>query len=241
MAVEFGALAPRYDELRPADRYWREAFELLVEAADLRGRRVLDVGCGTGRLLAELAGLGSRVWGIDPSAEMLAVARSKAPPGSGVRAGRAEELPFKDRWFDRVVMELVVHLVDRPRAFAEARRVLGPAGRLAIWTFEPAAFERGYLAPLFPSLLEIDLARFPTGEALGRELRAAGFADVRLVPLVQQVEQPRDQVLRKLEGRFISTLQLLDEEEFTAGLENAARTLPDPVRYERHVLFVIAA
>jgi ubiquinone/menaquinone biosynthesis C-methylase UbiE len=239
--VQFGALAPRYDELRPADRYWREAFDLFVEEADLRGQRVLDVGCGTGRLVAELAALGSRVWGIDPSAEMLAVARAKVRPGTGLRAGRAEELAFKDRWFDRVVMELVVHLVDRPRAFAEARRVLVPGGRLAVWTFDPDGFARGYLAGLFPSLLEIDLARFPSGETLVRELGTAGFADVRLVPLVQQVEQTRAQVLRKLEGRFVSTLHLLDEDEFAAGLERAERTLPDPVRSERRVFFAIAA
>ena len=44
---------------------------------------------------------------------------------STVKVAPAERLPFKDGWFERAVMWLVVHLVDRPQAFAEARRVLG--------------------------------------------------------------------------------------------------------------------
>ena len=69
-----------YDTLRPTDASWWEAFEHLVELGDLRGRRVLDVGCGTGRLAAALSGEArAKVWGIDSSDEMVAVAREDAP------------------------------------------------------------------------------------------------------------------------------------------------------------------
>ena len=51
---DFGARARVYDSLRPADEAWWEAFAALVELCDLTGRRVLDVGCGTGRLAAAL-------------------------------------------------------------------------------------------------------------------------------------------------------------------------------------------
>ena len=50
---------------------------------------------------------------------------------STVKVAPAEQLPFKDGWFERALMWLVVHLVDRPRAFGEAARVLAPDGRLA--------------------------------------------------------------------------------------------------------------
>ena len=92
------------------------------------GERVLDVGCGTGRLATELAKRGARVWGIDPSEEMLTQARSNAAGTVAFKRGKAEAMPFKDGWFDRAVFRLVVHLLDRRRAFTEIARVLAPRG-----------------------------------------------------------------------------------------------------------------
>jgi SAM-dependent methyltransferase len=81
---------------------------------------VLDVGCGTGRTAAALAErYGAKVWGVDPSEEMLAVARQKVPASVGLKAGSAEDLPFRDGWFERAVMVLVVHHVDRGRALPD--------------------------------------------------------------------------------------------------------------------------
>src|SRR5205807_5654130 len=135
---DFGKRAGSYDRLRPADANWWELFDLLVREGELHGRRVLEVGCGTGRLAEALADrAAARVWAVDPSAEMLEVARVRAPSVRFRRAA-AERLPFRDGWFDRAVMTLVVHVLDRPRAFAELRRVLRPDGCLAFATFDPA-------------------------------------------------------------------------------------------------------
>jgi ubiquinone/menaquinone biosynthesis C-methylase UbiE len=225
---DFGPLAATYDELRPADENWWELFELLVREADLVGRRVLDVGCGTGRLSAALAERGSRVWGIEPSPEMAARARER---GVNVKVARAERLPFKEGWFERAVLWLVAHLVDRPAVFTELTRVLSPDGRIAIATFDPVHFDRYYLNHLFPTLERIDRARFPEPVALVRELEAAGFAPT-LLPLSQRAEIGREEALERIRGRFISTLRLLDEAEFREGLERAERELPERVSYE---------
>ena len=52
---DFGRLASSYDRLRPTDESWLELLDVLVREGDLVGRRVLDVGCGTGRLSAAFA------------------------------------------------------------------------------------------------------------------------------------------------------------------------------------------
>ena len=148
---DFGARARVYDTLRPADDAWWGRFHALVELGDLAGRRVLDVGCGTGRLAAALADEArAKVWGIDASPEMVAVARESVPAGVGVRLAAAERLPFRDGWFDRVTMSLVIHLVDRPAALGEAKRVVAADGRVAIATFHPEHFETYWLNPFFP-------------------------------------------------------------------------------------------
>lgn len=242
MSVDFGRLADSYDRIRPVDENWWRTFEGVVQEADLRGRRVLDLGCGTGRLSAALAQQGlARVWGVDASAEMLDVARQKVPASVGLKQARAEDLPFRDGWFERVVMWLVVHLVDRPGAFREVARVLVPDGRLAVVTFAAGHFDRYWLNRYFPTIAAIDRERFPSEAALGPELGSAGFEDVRFVRRSEHGVLSREAALERIRGRHISTFDLLDEDEIDAGTAMAERELPERVEYDQEWLLAIAA
>jgi SAM-dependent methyltransferase len=239
-APDFGPLAESYDRLRPVDANWWQLFELLAAEGDLAGRRVLDVGCGTGRLAVALAERGARVWGVDPSEEMLRQARAAGGRNVGLRLGRAEALPFKDAWFERAVLRTVVHLIDRPRAFLELARVLRPGGRAVIATFAPEHFATDWLIPFFPRLAEIDRARFPTSATLQTELAAAGFGRVRVRTLEQGARLARADALERIRGRFISTLRLLDDEAFARGLARAERELPASVERTNHWVVLVA-
>jgi SAM-dependent methyltransferase len=239
---DYGARAATYDRLRPADRRWWEVFDAVVREGDLRGRRVLEVGCGTGRLAAALAERASaKVWGVDASSQMLAVARERVPRGVALKEARAEALPFKDGWFERAAAMLVVHVLDRPRAFAEARRVLGDGGRFVIATFDPAHIHGYWLNRYFPSIATIDLARFAPAGVLAGELRSAGFASVRTTELYQRNTLDRATALERVRGRHISTFDLIDETEFEAGLNRAVEELPDEVEYETQWLILVAS
>ena len=197
---------------------------------------MLDIGCGTGRFLAQLAEI-AKGWGVDASPEMLEVARTRVG-AAGLKLGSAEELPFKDGWFERATMWLVAHLVDRPRAFAEAARVLEPGGRFAVATFDPSYFDEFWLNELFPSMEAADRARFPTADELTAEL--APFDEVRLIRLSQTGSLTREVALDRIRGKHISTFDLIEDEEYEAGLERAERELPERVDYRVEWLIAVA-
>jgi 2-polyprenyl-3-methyl-5-hydroxy-6-metoxy-1,4-benzoquinol methylase len=136
---------------RGFDVYRREvnnpSFFALI--GDLKGRTVLDAGCGDGSNSRLLAGQGLRVTGIDIAEAMLAVAReeeSREPLGI-----RYENLSFSkldgvaDRSFDVVVSTMA--LMDAPNlkdSFAEFARVLPPGGMFAFSILHPCFQTRGY-------------------------------------------------------------------------------------------------
>jgi arsenite methyltransferase len=128
-------LAQKYDRLSDSQF---EGGKRLVERLGLKsGDRVLDVGCGTGRLarwIAEIVGP-SGVVGIDPLVDRVAVARTGAA-GLSFEVGQAEDLSaFGNETFDAVCMSAVFHWVrDKPKALAEVRRVLRPGVRLGLTT-----------------------------------------------------------------------------------------------------------
>jgi ubiquinone/menaquinone biosynthesis C-methylase UbiE len=200
---------------------------------------VLDVGCGTGRLVAELA-RHSSVWGLDASSEMLAVARQRVPENVKLKLGRAESPPFKAAWFDRVVYWLVAHLIDRDHAFRAAHSLLAPGGRACVATFDSTYFSDYWLNRYFPRFEAIDRARFPSAEGLEAELRESGFERVRLLRHHQHDRIDRERALAKVAGRHISTFDLLEPQEYEEGRARVERELPAVVEHDVRWLIAIA-
>jgi SAM-dependent methyltransferase len=101
------------------------------------GDRMLEVGCGGGLLLREALATGVGATGLDHSAEMVSLARERAP-GAVVVLGSAERLPFADGSFTAVAMSIVfMFLPDPIAALRECHRVLITGGRVAIYTTSP--------------------------------------------------------------------------------------------------------
>lgn len=99
---------------------------------DLKGKKVLDVGAGTGRLTIELARTGAEVTALDVSEEMLKVLKRKNGQIETV-VGEAEDLPFDDNTFDFVTAAfLVVHLKDPISFFNEVYRILKVGGKFLV-------------------------------------------------------------------------------------------------------------
>ena len=145
------------------------------------GQHVLDVGCGTGEITMRAkarSGPTGSVVGIDPSPEMIAVARQKAVRAGldvAYRVAAIEELPFAAATFDVVLSSLMMHHLPedlKPRGLAEIRRVLKPGGRLVVVDFKQPSSRLGRLAPVW--LLHRSAADHGVQE-LPAMLNAAGF------------------------------------------------------------------
>jgi ubiquinone/menaquinone biosynthesis C-methylase UbiE len=162
--------------------------ELLAIHGEVRpGRRVLELGCGTGVFLEKLAAYGADITGIDLSADLLArcAVRMAGAPRITLVRGNAEQMPFPGGAFDAVYGSSILHHLGLEAALAEVRRVLRPGGRLAF--AEPnilnpqvaVMFRLGMTKEYFGvSPDEMAFSRFRAARAL----RRAGFTDVSVTP-----------------------------------------------------------
>jgi len=178
--------------------------------------RVLEVAAGTGAVTRELA---SRlpphcsIVATDLNPPMLerAAARGTARPVEWQQAD-AMRLPFPDSSFDAVVCQFgVMFFPDRPRGFAEARRVLRPGGALLFNSWdriednELAAVVQAALEPLFadpPRFMERTPHGYHDLERIARDVREAGLPDPRIetVTLRSRAPSPRDAAVAFCQG-----------------------------------------
>lgn len=126
---------------------WYERPAMLRLAGDVRGRKILDAGCGSGPLSAELRDRGAEMSGFDGSPAMIELARRKLGDDVPLTvADLAQPLPYADDTFDDVVSSLVLHyLEDWEPPLAELHRVLKPGGRLILSVNHPLT--RPFLVP----------------------------------------------------------------------------------------------
>jgi SAM-dependent methyltransferase len=182
-----GAIRPTWDHAsvsfeigvgaygRLVGRYTDTLAAAFCDAVGLSGGdTALDVGCGAGFLLAELArrlGL-EHVAGVDPSAPFLELARA-ALPGADIRQASAESLPFADDSVDVAMSQLVVNfMTDAPRGVTEMRRVARRTVAACVWDY---ADGMTMLRAFFDAALELD----PDAPDEGRTMRYCSPAELR--------------------------------------------------------------
>jgi SAM-dependent methyltransferase len=126
----FSRLAARYAEFRP--HYPGALFDFLAKVSPSR-RRAWDCACGSGQATVDLAERFEAVIGTDASAEQIAAA--PAHPRVTYAVARAEESGLESDSVDLVTVAQALHWFDRPKFYAETRRVLRADGVLAVWTY----------------------------------------------------------------------------------------------------------
>lgn len=242
-AAMFRGPAQVYD--RFVGRYSLGLARAMCAAARVRaGQRALDVGCGSGALVAALAGMlgAENVSGIDPSEPFVEAARARVPDAR-VLVGSAESIPFADGEFDATLSQLVVNfLADPEQGLREMSRVTRGGGVVAgcVWdyggemtmlrTFWDAAtaLDPEGAAPL----VESHTMRFARPEELAALWQSSGLDDVDVTPIVAEASYDDfDDLWSPFPtgvGPAGAYTASLDSSKQTALREEFARRLGDP-------------
>jgi len=211
-----------YAELRPFSSFDRSVLEAALHAlGDIKDRRALDIGCGTGRFTRELAACGAIVTGLDKSATMLAAAVLHAAPAGSrapvyVRGDATAALPGPK--YDAVTAFYAVQYLEIAALSKRAKYALAPGGVFAVATFPHRHFVESEFARYFPSMAAIDLARFPSQQRVEAALREAGFENVQTATIVMELRDRPGPLLERVEQKYLSSFHLLGEREFRDGV-----------------------
>jgi SAM-dependent methyltransferase len=218
---DYSGLAERYDETRSASPSTLQALREALKGAP--GRRLVDIGGGTGNYALALRQEAWEPVVVDRSAEMLARAARK---GLETVEADAQRLPFEDETFDAAMMISMLHHVDdRGAALAEARRVLRPRGRLVLKAYTGEDAATLWILDYFPGSRPWMEATHPPRAAIleelpGAQLFAFEFEDMEDASLAALSADP-DRVLKAAERgetSYFARLRRDHPDELRAGL-----------------------
>jgi len=142
MEEKFNEIANEYDRWfeTPVGRvvFSLELKALMEELGEINGKKILEVGIGTGFFAMELRKRGATIFGIDPAAHMREIARSR---GFDVQPGYGEAIPFEDNTFDITLsMTSMENAKDREQFIKEMVRVTKPEGKIVIGVLNLLSF-----------------------------------------------------------------------------------------------------
>jgi SAM-dependent methyltransferase len=231
MTINYDRISQTYDE----HRSWEEEIPrrlLSLASGEMpdRSAPILEIGCGTGNVTQWIV----KHWtggvvAIDASRGMLSKAAVKVPEAKLLQAN-AGQLPLQNSTFAGALGSFVLHHMDakvRGGLFASLHRVLRDTGSsgVAFVTASHAQIRRTYLNRWFPSVAEVDCSRFPDISVLGQELEVAGFSNIAAEGFGRKQLRGDAGVIQRVRSRFMSSLELIPEAEFTTGLAEMERQI----------------
>jgi SAM-dependent methyltransferase len=243
-SVNYNDAATFYDQ-RTAFGYLDQLGpELAQLARQVGARRVLDLGCGTGRSLETMVRhLPSfpACFGLDLSAGMLIQAQTLDTKFRFVQAS-APRLPFCDHTFDLITSILSFHhFPDKQQVVDAVFALLRPGGAFAISNFDPRDSENIYpIYEYFEGTYANDLRRFPSIDSQKTMLRQAGFIKIRsaVVEIIDEAVVGED-ILNNYwyQKNACSQLMLLSDDEYQAGMRRIQAVVTEAKNKNRDAVF----
>lgn len=171
--VLYDQIGTGYNTTRRADAYITERlFELLSPKKE---QLYLDIGCGTGNYTIALANMGIDLYGVEPSMEMLDIARSKNGKVNWL-TGAAELIPGGNDTFSGAIATLTIHhWADIRMALTEVGRVLKQNADFVLFTALPQQMKGYWLNHYFPKMMIDAITQMPTYETIEGATSETGF------------------------------------------------------------------
>lgn len=223
-AMDYNSFAATYSETRSAIT---GITKILIEEFKKLGphSEIIEIGCGTGNYIIELTkALPQNIYkGFDLSEEMLKIACLRTDKVEFLQANADIKFPYSDETADGAfLVDVIHHIVEYETFFDECRRILKHRGILIIVTDTDDDFFRRSGTKYFPETLKIELERYPTKIQLNSYAEKSGLALVHSIH-IESLYEIDDSLINAIARKRSSSLRLITEEAFLAGLERVRK------------------
>ncbi|HPT90130.1 MAG TPA: methyltransferase domain-containing protein [Acetivibrio sp.] len=219
MPVNYNEISEKYDNVRSENKSVIDSF--IKELKITNSTRILDFGCGTGNYANTLQRLTqAQVYGVEPSGGMRAKAIAKNPSITFVK-GNHESIPFEDNYFDFVYMtDVIHHIPDVRRMFAEIGRVTKSGGSLCIVTQSHNQIDNRFYVKYFPSTAIVDKERYPDIDSIISKAHDQSFEHIKNVIIGNGAEiAVTSDFVEFVRNKGFSMFHLIPDAEYTTGLK----------------------
>ena len=234
MEVKYDKIGIGYNQTRKADKYLTEQllFYLNPNAKGL----YLDLGCGTGNYTNELQKSGFQLIGMDPSGEMLKIAKSLNQKLDW-RIGSAENTTLPDNYIDGIICFLTIHHWENlDKGFSELSRIMKNQGSIVIFTSTPRQMKGYWLNYYFPKMLNDSISQMPSLQDLKDAMKKAGIevTGIKTYSIKSDLEDcflycgklnPELYFDPKIRNGISSFSSLADREEIEKGLSDLRKDI----------------
>lgn len=206
MNSDYDKIGTGYNLTRKADTYLVE--ELLYHLKPTKNGNYLDIGCGTGNYTNEFQKKGYQFIGIDPSKQMLEIAKLRNNKIEW-KLGSAENIDLPSNFIDGIIGCLTIHhWTNLNLGFSELYKVLKPNGRIVIFTASPKQMNGYWLNHYFPKMLSDSIIKMPS---LERIKKACLINGIELLETVNYSIKPDLQDLFLYSGKHNPELYFDDQ------------------------------
>jgi ubiquinone/menaquinone biosynthesis C-methylase UbiE len=225
----FDSMADSYERYRKPRPQIINSIVDCIERASLVGRRILDIGCGTGGYASKLGEIfGATIYGVDSSDAML-ISANKKQFVCATKCNCNEPMDLSEKHFGCVYSINFIHYVkDLGRFFFYVNKLLEADGLIYIATHTEMDIQRQSLGHYFPSAIPIEISRIRPIEVITSSLSDNSFTSIKVESV--DIEQALDEgYLDACKTKAYSCLHNIDEESLSRGIMNIEKDIKEGV------------